>query len=258
MESLITNNKTILIVNDDGIDAPGIRHLYDATHNLGDVWVVAPATEKSGVSHAFTFRFPLRADHAGWVTDRQGWGVHGTPVDAVKLAIRAIMPKQPDLVLSGINRGENTGVDLLYSGTVAAAMEGMIFGVPSIAFSIPTDDGVDFANAAEFAPIISKMVLERGLPKGVFLNVNIPTCPKTELKGVQIASQAPSNYVANVKSDRDETGSDFYKMWYKKVLTGDGAGTDFEAIRDNFISVTPVHAKLTASELIPDLKEWEF
>ncbi len=257
MKANNSNIKTILIVNDDGIYAPGIKHLYDAVSHLGDVWVVAPVSEKSGVSHAFTFRFPLRADHAGWVADRKGWGVHGTPVDAVKLAVRSIMPNVPDLVLSGINRGENTGVDLLYSGTVAAAMEGMIFGINSIAFSIRTEEGVDFANAAAFAPIISKLVLDKGLPMGVFLNVNVPTCPKSMLNGVRITSQAPSNYIADVKAESDETGSNFYKMSYKKVLTGEGVGTDFEAIRDNYISVTPVHAKWTACEMIPVLKEWE-
>jgi len=252
-----TDIKTILIVNDDGINAPGIKHLYDSVADLGDVWVVAPATEKSGVSHAFTFRTPLRADRSDWVKNQHGWGVHGTPVDAVKLAVRSILPRQPDLILSGINRGENTGVDLLYSGTVAAAMEGMIFGVPSIAFSIPTDDGADFSNAVNFVPIITKMVLEQGLPQGVFLNVNVPTCSKSLLKGVRITSQAPSKYVADVERLNDETGSDFYKMYYKKILTGDGEGTDFEAIRENFISVTPVHAKLTASNFILDLKEWK-
>jgi len=252
-----TDIKTILIVNDDGINAPGIKHLYDAIADLGDVWVVAPATEKSGVSHAFTFRTPLRADHSDWVKNLQGWGVHGTPVDAVKLAVRSILPRLPDLVVSGINRGENTGVDLLYSGTVAAAMEGMIFGVPSIAISIPTDDGADFTNATAFAHKFSKIVLERGLPQGVFLNVNVPTCSSSDLKGVRVTSQAPSKYVADVERQNDETGSDFYKMYYKKILTGEGTGTDFEAIRDNYISVTPVHAKLTASEHLPLLKDWK-
>jgi len=251
------DSKTILIVNDDGINASGIRHLYDALTGLGDIWVVAPDKDKSGVSHACTIKRPLHVDHCDWVKDQHGWAVHGTPVDAVKLAIHSIMPTPPDLVVSGINRGENSGVDLIYSGTVAAAREGMIFGVPSIAISIRTDERIDFTNAINFAPKIANLILERGLPQGVFLNINVPNCPQSKLKGVRITTQAPSRYIDRFERHTSGSGSKYDWVSYRKVLTGDGEGTDFEARRENFISITPVHAKLTAAEYIPYLEAWK-
>lgn len=246
----------ILLTNDDGIDAPGIKALFEGLRDLGEVWVVAPSDERSGVSHAFSIHGPLRVDHADWVPGSRGYGVHGTPVDAVKLAIRSLMPEAPDLVVSGINRGENTGVDLLYSGTVAAAMEGAVFGVPSVAISLASKDSGDYSVAARFAADIVVEIFRRGLPPEIMLNVNVPPLPEAQIRGVKVTHQAQSRYVEQVRRIDSPNGGECYWVEYEKILTAEGSGSDIEAIRQNYISVTPIHAKLTVTELLPQIEEW--
>jgi len=246
----------ILLTNDDGYNAPGIKVLYKALEGLGELWIAAPVNEKSGVSHAFTIKDPLRVDLIEWMNDNHGYAVHGTPVDAVKLAIRSLMPEPPALVVSGINQGENTGVDLLYSGTVAAAMEGAILGIPSIAISLASKQYSDYSTSARFARNICKEVIERGLPAGVLLNTNIPPLPEERIAGVRITHQAESRYIEGVERRDDPNGGDCYWVEYEKVLVGDGNGSDVEAIKNNYISVTPVHSRFTQFDLLPEIKSW--
>jgi len=247
----------ILLTNDDGYQAPGIQALYNALEGLGELWIVAPESEKSGVSHAFTIRDPLRVDLIDWMNDNHGYAVHGTPVDAVKLAIRSLMPAPPALVVSGINRGENTGVDLLYSGTVAAAMEGAIIGIPSVAISLASKEYSDYTVAARFARRICKEMLARELPSGVLLNVNIPPLPEAQIAGVRVTHQADSRYIEHVERRDDPNGGDCYWVEYKKMLIGNGKGSDIEAIKGNYISVTPVHSRFTRFDLLPVVKGWD-
>ncbi len=247
----------ILITNDDGYQAPGIKALYEALSGLGTLWMVAPSEERSGVSHAFTIRSPLRVDLVDAIPERRGYAVHGMPVDAVKIAIRSILPEMPALVVSGINQGENSGVDLFYSGTVAAAMEGAIFGAPSIAVSLASKTHPDFSVAAKFARSICERVLRYGLPDGMIVNVNVPPVSEPEIKGVKIASQAKSRYIENVSRKDDETGGDYFWVEYEKILLEDGAGTDYQAIRDNYVAVTPVNAKFTDYGMFKTMEDWE-
>ncbi|MBC8465817.1 5'/3'-nucleotidase SurE [bacterium] len=246
----------ILITNDDGIQAEGIKALYQSFQGLGEVWVVAPSAERSGVSHAFTIRDPLRVDFADWVKDKRGYGVDGMPVDAVKLAIRSILPGPPDLVISGINSGENTGVDLLYSGTVGAAREGAVFGIPSLAISLTSKKYPDYSVAARFARTLAEKIFEKGVPKGIMLNVNVPAIGSEQIKGVRVTRQAESMYVETVKRKDDQKGGDCYWVEYKKILTGEYVGTDIEAIDENYISITPVHFQLTEKKLIHTIENW--
>jgi len=249
----------ILITNDDGYSAPGIRAIYEALEGLGERWLVAPADQRSGVSHAFTICNPIRVDTIDWVEGNRGYAVHGMPVDAVKLAMRSLMPSFPDLVVSGINSGENTGVDLLYSGTVAAAMEGALYGIPSIAISLTTHDqeNSDFSIAQEFGRKICEEVISRGLPPGVVINVNVPVLSREEILGVKITSQAESRYDEEVEFRPDENGGQSIWLDYKKVLTGTGSGTDIEAIRNGYISVSPIQAKFTNHDLLSIMNMWK-
>ncbi len=249
----------ILITNDDGYSAPGIRAIYDALEGLGERWLVAPADERSGVSHAFTISNPLKVDAVDWVEGNRGFAVHGMPVDAVKLAIRSLLPSLPDLVVSGINSGENTGVDLLYSGTVAAAMEGALYGIPSVALSLTTKKHKfrDFSVAQEFGRKVCEEVTNRGLAPGVVINVNIPAIKREEIRGVKITSQAESRYDEEVDYHPNDNGGECYWMEYKKVLTGNGSGTDLEAVRNGYISVSPIQAKFTNTDLLSIMNTWK-
>ncbi len=248
----------ILISNDDGYSAPGIRALYDALESLGEVWLSAPASERSGVSHSFTMRDVLRVDNVDWVAGGRGFAVHGMPVDSVKLAIRSLMDGMPDIVVSGINQGENTGVDLLYSGTVAAAMEGAILGVPSVAVSLASKRYNDFSVAAKYAQQVVEQVLAHGIPKGNLINVNVPPLSLAEIKGVRLTKQGASRYIEQVRCEKGKNGVDCHWTEYHKELTEDGAGTDIEAIRDGYVSITPVHARMTETRMLKTLEDWDF
>ena len=249
----------ILITNDDGFGAQGIREIYEALEGLGERWLVAPVGQCSGVSHAFTIHDPLRVDTVDWVEENRGFAVHGMPVDSVKLAIRSLLPAPPDLVVSGINMGENTGVDLLYSGTVAAAIEGAMFGVPSIAISLATHDhdNNDFSVARDFGRKICEEVISRGLPPGVVLNVNVHAISRDKILGVKITSQAESRYDEEVDYRPDENGGNCYWLEYKKILTGTGNGTDIAAVKTGHISVTPIQAKFTKKDFLSILSSWK-
>ncbi len=186
----------ILICNDDGIDAPGIVALASVMDGLGQVFVVAPVNEQSAVGHAITVRDPVRARPwrfevpSGTVP---AYAVTGTPADCAKLAINNLLPRPPDLLVSGINRGPNTAVNVIYSGTVSAATEASILGVDAIAFSLCTWDASDYEAAARYAEAIARKVLRRGMPPGVLFNVNIPHLPLDQIKGIAITRQARSN-----------------------------------------------------------------
>lgn len=248
----------ILISNDDGIFAPGLFALYEQMVKLGDVLVVAPDSEQSAVGHAITLRNPLRA--FTWMRDGKPFGlaVIGTPADCVKLALAEFVDRTPSLVVSGINQGTNTGVDILYSGTVSAATEGAVNRIPSIAISLASFTYKDFSAAAKFSYEIAGLVLENGLPRGTFLNVNVPPFPESEIKGVKWTRQGLSRYVERFIKRTDPKGRDYYWMDGDKVIEEMNGCTDDKAIAEKYISVTPIHYDLTDREYLGKAPGWKW
>ena len=243
----------ILVTNDDGYDAPGLTALVEAVSPLGRVVVVAPDREKSGSSHALTLVRPLRAVRVA--EDR--YRVDGTPTDCVHLGINSLTGgRLPDLVVSGINRGLNIGDDVTYSGTVAGALEGTLLHVPSIAFSMAMgDDGCpDYARALPFAARLSEIVLTRGLQPGVFLNVNFPAA---QHQGVRITRQGTRQYQATALERLDPNGRPYY-YWIDSVSATptDEPDGDHRAIRDGYVSISPLTSNLTHERSLDGLRDW--
>jgi 5'-nucleotidase len=250
----------VLLTNDDGINAPGLAALAEAMSLMADVSIVAPATEMSAVGHAITLSDPLKVTEVKKNGEFFGHAVSGTPADCVKLAHWVLLKDQPkpDLLISGINLGSNTGINTIYSGTVSAATEGAILDIPSFAISLTTFVNPDFSAAAKFAAKFAKTFLTYKLPKGVYLNVNIPAVPEDQIKGVKITRQGMAVYEEKYHVREDPFGRKYY--W----LTGEkrGVETDLEfddaAINNNYISITPVHFDLTYVNLIDDLRAFNF
>jgi 5'/3'-nucleotidase len=240
-----------LITNDDGIEAPGIRALAAKLREVGEVTVVAPAREMSAVSHALTISEPLRFEHV----DERMFSVEGTPADCVSLAVTKLLPRPPDLVVSGINRGANVADDIAYSGTVAGAREAAMLGVPSMAVSLATKDpGADYSNAAAFAAQLTSVVAsQKHWTRRTFLNVNVPT---TKVKGVRITSQGHRHGWTRVEERVDPKSRVYY--WLKQGFNRSEkeSFSDVEALRDSFISVTPLQFDFTAYEALPEVQSW--
>lgn len=248
----------ILLTNDDGIYAPGLAALAEAISEIGEVMIVAPATEMSAVGHAITLSDPLRVTEYHKNGDFFGYAVTGTPADCVKIAFWALMkdaPK-PDLLISGINLGSNTGINTIYSGTVSAATEGAIIGLPSFAVSLATYTNPDFTAAALFAKKLAQLISGKTLPRGVFLNVNVPNLPPEEIQGVQITRQGMANYIENFEIRKDPRQRKYYWLTGEKVEIEADEDVDDRAILNNKISITPVHYDLTYYPLIDELKKW--
>jgi 5'-nucleotidase len=242
----------ILITNDDGIHSEGIKALEDALKEIGDVYVVAPESEMSGASHSLTLSRPLRIRR---IDDRH-WTVDGTPTDCVTFAINRILPPDelPHICASGINHGANLGDDATYSGTVAGAMEATILGVPGIAFSLVANRAQDFTESAKIARLLTEKALKEGLPKGTLLNVNVP---KGVPKGVHITKQGLKNARPIISEHTDPRGKFYY--WIGEERSGfhaDEGGSDFEAIDEGYVSVTPMRCDLTDYKAIEFLREW--
>jgi 5'-nucleotidase len=244
----------ILISNDDGVHARGIKALATALEKVADVTVVAPDRERSGASHSLTMDVPLRTHH---ISDNV-IGVDGTPTDCVLLALKLLLPEPPDLMVSGINRGPNMGDDVTYSGTIAAAMEATLLGVPAVAVSLCRCESgeYDYAPSAEIAAEIAMIVLERGLPEGTLLNINVPNIPLADIKGVRIARQGKQVYEEAVIEKKDPRGRTYY--WIGGQLTSWRAepDTDYSAVINGFVSVTPVHLDLTDYGAMDVLRAW--
>ncbi len=232
----------ILVSNDDGIHSEGLTALADALRDVGEIVVVAPDRERSAVSHALTLHRPLRV-----VPHGPGWhAVDGTPTDCVNLAINGILSRRPALVVSGINKGANLGDDVTYSGTVSAAMEGTLLGIPSIAMSLVGRDEYDFGAAARCAARLARWVLERGLPPDTLLNVNLPPLPAgTEPRGLALTRMGRRRYGDAIVEKLDPRGRKYYWIGGEELTFVEEEGTDFHAISQGLISVTPIHLDLT-------------
>ncbi|MFQ5639918.1 MAG: 5'/3'-nucleotidase SurE [bacterium] len=246
----------ILLTNDDGINAPGLFALYHQMKSLGDVTVVAPDGEQSAVGHAITLSDPLRV----WSYEKNGesfgYAVNGTPADCVKIAHWALLDRKPDLLVSGINLGSNTGINVIYSGTVSAATEGTILEIPSFAISLTTFTDPDFTYAAKFARSLSERVLENGLPQGTFLNVNVPPIQENEIQGVQITRQGKAIYRERFDKRVDPHNRVYYWLTGQKVKLEQDRDVDDRAILDNKVSITPIHYDLTNYKYMDELTAW--
>ena len=239
----------ILLTNDDGIRAPGPEALERMANKLGKVYVVAPAEEQSGAGRSITINHPLRYHEAG--TNR--YAVDGTPTDTMMMALTLLLDVRPDLVISGINNGFNIGENIYYSGTVAAAAEAAKHGIASIAVSVGAKKNINFASAAKFTVHLSHLVLENGLPPGLSLNVNIPhPC----YKNVCITQQSQHISRSVIGEDDDLNSSKHYWMHEQPFCENPEHSTDYEAARNGNISITPLHFRHTAHEIMETLNEW--
>jgi 5'-nucleotidase len=240
----------IMVSNDDGIRAPGLAAVAAALEAVGDVWVVAPDRERSAVSHAITLDRPLRVDEV-----RPRWlAVSGTPVDSVYLGALHLLPGRPDLVVSGINNGYNLGSDVFYSGTVAAAVEGTVRGVPSIAVSQEFQPQPDFAHAARFALALARATLQYGLPPGTLLNANLAAAPPRGYAWTRLGRRV---YREQVAERVDLRGKRYFWIGGPAVAEPDEPGTDCEAVRAGLVSVTPLDLDLTSAALETTLPGWQ-
>jgi 5'-nucleotidase len=229
----------ILITNDDGFRSEGIHALAEALGSLGDVISVAPQVEASAIGHALTLRRPLRLEQVGV----NAYSVDGTPTDCVNIAITKVLDRMPDLVVSGINKGYNLGDDVTYSGTVAGALEGALLGVPSIAVSLERSrEQPDFSRAAAYAATVAAAVLQRGLPARTLLNVNVP---RGHVKGLRVTVQAKRNHVTSVAEAVDPRGQPYFWIEEGQSDWEPHDRSDYQAVRDGYVSVTPLHPDLT-------------
>lgn len=246
----------ILVSNDDGIDAAGIEALVRHLKPIGEVTVVAPDRQQSAVGHAITMNHPLRVKSFFKNGSFFGYAVEGTPADAVKLAVKALLKKKPDIVVSGINHGSNTAISVLYSGTVSAATEGTILGIPSIAVSLTTFRATDFSFAARFSAKLVRLVAKNGLPKGTLLNVNIPPLSEKEIQGVLITRQGKSTWEDTFDARRDPANKEYYWLTGALVEVDEGQDVDQWAISHRYVSVTPLQYDLTDYTMVEEMKQW--
>lgn len=236
----------ILLSNDDGIQSEGLTVLEASLRNAGEIYTVAPDRPQSSMSHALTLHRPLRVQELAPAR----LAVDGTPVDCVKLALTGLLPVRPDLVISGINKGPNLGDDIIYSGTVSAAIEGALLGIPAIAVSLVTFKDFDFSAAAEFTATLVARIAERGIPPKTLLNVNVPPTPRSELKGWRATRMGKRHYSENIIERIDPRGGKYYWIGGDDLGFADEPGTDCKAVQEGFISVTPLQVDLTDYKLL--------
>lgn len=247
----------ILLCNDDGIYAPGIRVLYEALKDLATLHVIAPETEMSAVGHAITISSPLKLRDVQRGGKFFGYGISGTPADCVKLAMSHLLDEPPDLVISGINQGPNAGISILYSGTVSGATEGAILGIPSIALSINTFESPLWETAAAVARQVVQLASSHAFPRGSVLNVNIPNLPVDEVKGMRVVPMAPSRYVEQFDKRMDPRGNTYYWVTGHLELSQNAPqATDVSCLRDGYVTLTPISFDLTNHGELSQFETW--
>ncbi|MGC8605788.1 MAG: 5'/3'-nucleotidase SurE [Desulfomonilaceae bacterium] len=243
----------ILLTNDDGIHADGLQKLRDFAQTIGEVIIAAPNTEQSAVGHSITLYEPIKAQEVFKQGTFYGYAIGGTPADSVKLAIHYLLARKPDIVISGINNGANLGVNVLYSGTVSAATEGAMLGVPSIAVSIAARKNPPFETTFPFLEKITKWVIKNKLPEGVALNVNVPATPLDKIKGIKITRQSLSRIDETFERREDPRGNFYYWLSSKSTPEDTENGVDIKALHDGYVSVTPLFYDLTAHKQLEEL-----
>ncbi len=242
----------ILLSNDDGYEAPGIRALMTGLKHLAEIHVVAPDRDRSGASHSLTLESPIRAR----TMDDGVIRVDGTPTDCVHLAITGLLAQEPDMVVSGINAGANMGDDVLYSGTVAAAMEGRFLGLPAIAVSLVGSEGRHYDTAVQMVVKIIRQLQRYPLPQDTILNINVPDVPLEQIAGIQATRLGHRHKAEPVICDKDPRGREIYWVGPAGAEQDAGPGTDFHALRHGFVSVTPLQIDLTRHERLESLHDW--
>ncbi len=251
----------ILITNDDGIHAPGLKALFDAFKDKHDIWIVAPEREQSATSHRITIHEPLRAK---WVTvsdDMQGYAVDGTPADCVKLGLSQLIPQKPDWVIAGINPGANTGFNVFYSGTVAAAREASAMSIPSMAVSIAYDtsaDSIEYTKAAQLIGKLLEKMSQHILPAGTMLNVNFPSVPVNQTRGIKWVRQATYHLYKVYEKRADPRKKHYYWMGDEKVLVTNEQFTDVGALENNYIAISPITIDTTDELFIKQMTRWDW
>jgi len=253
----MTRKPRILVTNDDGIHSPGINALRNAAASLGEAIVVAPDSEQSAVGHAITISDPLRVKEIEKEGKFYGLAVNGTPADCVKLALKAILDAPPDLVVSGINQGGNTATNVIYSGTVSAATEAAIMGFPAMAFSLYSFQYRDFSTAERIARQMIAQCLGESMPRHMLLNVNIPSIPYKEIMGVSITRQGRSYFDDEFEKRVDPWNRTYYWMKGHKLQLDESDDYDEVAIRNQYVSVTPLKYDLTDESVILTLNDWK-
>jgi len=249
----------ILVCNDDGVFAPGIQKLISIVEEIADIIVVAPDSPQSGMGHAITINATIRLNHIHQSETKDVYSCSGTPVDCIKMAMNKLAKRKPDLVVSGINHGSNSSINVIYSGTMSAAMEGCIEGVPSIGFSLCNHSyEADFDPCVSFVKNIVQMVLEKGLPKDTCLNVNIPAIPAEKIAGVKVCRQARAFWTEELDERMDPRGGKYYWLTGTFRNLDDGTDTDEWALFNNYISIVPVKVDFTSYDAVAELQKWNF
>ena len=247
----------ILVTNDDGIDSAGIAALKNSLSEIAEVTVVAPRQEQSAVGHGITMQIPLRVQEYYIDGTFFGYAVDGTPADCVKMGMRNIMKEDPDLVVSGINHGSNTAINIIYSGTVSGAREAAIMDVPSISISVTNHRVKDFSYAGEIAKMLALKINEHGLELGTLLNVNVPDIPEDEIAGILVTKQGKSKWDDIYEKRVDPYGRDYYWLTGSMMEVDKELEFDQVAIKNNYVAVTPIHFDLTDYETYDKLKTWD-
>jgi 5'-nucleotidase len=246
----------ILVTNDDGVDAPGLLALQKALQDVGEVTVFAPDHNWSAAGHTKTMHKPLRVNQTVLLDGTSAYTSTGAPSDCVALVTLGILDHQPDLVVSGINQGANVGHDITYSGTIAAAMEAVISGIPALAVSLDSYQSHDFAYAARFAARLVELVLEHGLPFNTFLNLNVPAVPQKEIAGIKITRLGQSVYRDTLVERQDPRGRNYYWIGGEPPTGVLEEGTDIWALANKYVSITPLHLDMTEYQMMEELGRW--
>jgi 5'-nucleotidase len=255
--TLEQNDRLILITNDDGLYATGLRTLIEVMEEFGKVVLVSTQESMSGMSMALTVKTPLRVKLLEETDRRKVYTCNGTPTDSIKLAVNQLLERKPDWVVSGINHGANASVSVLYSGTMAAAIEGCLYGIDSVGFSMSDfSRTADFSICRKFIRIVMLKLTEMTLPKGICLNVNIPSVPENEIKGIKICRQSKGNWKEEFEKRKDPMGRTYY--WLTGMFQNqepESTDTDEWALANNYVSIVPVSVDMTAHAYIDTLKE---
>lgn len=252
------NERLILVTNDDSVNAKGIQALVQMAQQFGRVVVVAPDKPQSGMGHAITINHPLRLFPSDQFGQIEAYACSGTPVDCVKLAISEVLHRKPDYILSGVNHGENSSTNVLYSGTMSAAIEGAMEGIPSIGFSLADfSPDADFEACQYFGAQILKQLIKEPISPSVCLNVNVPKLKISEMKGIEICKQAHAYWADRFERRKDQFGREYYWLSGEFADVDQRPDTDLQALKNGFVSVVPTHFDLTAYETLQQMKNWK-
>lgn len=252
------NERLILVTNDDSVNAKGIHALVEMAVQFGRVIVVAPDKPQSGMGHAITINHPLRLAETTVFGAVEAYSCSGTPVDCVKLGIYEVLHRKPDLILSGINHGENSSTNVLYSGTMSAAIEGAMEGIPSIGFSLADfDANADFTATQFFGAKIIQQLLNHPISSSVCLNVNVPKLKADAIQGIQVCKQAHAYWADRFERRKDQYGRDYFWLTGEFADVDQRPDTDLQALKNGFVSVVPTHFDLTSHETLQQIKHWK-